>query len=54
MTLAPMYEAIKHETSRKPSIREKPAKFLGTGYQCKDGFLPSIKHNACKSVEIFY
>ncbi len=37
MTLAPMYEAIRRESSRKPLIRENPAKFLGTGHQCKDG-----------------
>jgi hypothetical protein len=37
MTLAPMYEAIKHETSGKPSIREKSAELLGTGHQCKYG-----------------
>ena len=54
MTLAPMYEAIKRETSRKPSIRKKPAEFLGTVHQCKDGLLPTIKHNIYESVEIFY
>ncbi len=43
MTLAPMYEAIKCETSGKLSIREKPAELLGLGHQCKDGLLPSIK-----------
>jgi hypothetical protein len=42
MTLAPTYEAIKRETSGKPSIKEKPAELLGTGHQCKDGLLPSI------------
>jgi hypothetical protein len=54
MTLAPRNEAIKRETSRKPSIREKPAELLGTGYQCKDSSLPSIEHNVCESVEMFY
>ena len=54
MTLAPTYEAIKHETSRKPLIWEKPAEFLGTGHECKDGLLPSIKRNVCESVEMFY
>jgi hypothetical protein len=54
MTLAPTYEAIKHETGKKPSIREKPAELLGTGHQSKDGSLPSIKHNVCESVEMFY
>jgi hypothetical protein len=54
MTLAPMYEAIKRETSRKPSIREKSAEFLGPEYQCKDGLLPSIKRNVYESVEMFY
>ncbi len=53
MTLAPMYEAIKCETSRKPSIREKPAEFLGTGHQWKDGLLQSIKRNIYESVEMF-
>jgi hypothetical protein len=32
MTLTPMYEAIERETRGKPSIREKPAEFLGTGH----------------------
>ncbi len=54
MTLASTYEAIKHETSRKHSISEKPAELLSTGHQCKDGLLPSIKHNVCESVEMFY
>ncbi len=54
MTLAPTYEAIKRETSGKPSLREKPAELLGTGYQFKDGSLPSIKCNVCESVEMFY
>jgi hypothetical protein len=54
MALAPTYEAIKCETSEKPSIREKPAELLGTGHQCKDGLLPPIKHTDCESVEMFY
>ncbi len=54
MTLAPTFAAIKCETSGKPSIRKKPAELLGTGHQCKDGLLPSIKHNVCESVEMFY
>jgi hypothetical protein len=37
MTLAATYEANKCETSRKPSIKKKPAELLGTGHQCKDG-----------------
>jgi hypothetical protein len=53
MKLAPTYEAIKCETSGKPLMREKPAAFLGTGHECKDGLLPSIKCNVCESVEIF-
>jgi hypothetical protein len=53
MTLAPRYEAIACETSRKPLIREKPAEFLGTGNQCKDGLLPSIKHNIYDCAEMF-
>jgi hypothetical protein len=54
MTLVPTYEAIKRETSGKPSIREKPAELLGTGHQYKDGSLPSTKPNVCESVEMFY
>ncbi len=54
MTLAPKYEAIKHETSGKSLIRTKPAELLGTEHQCKDGLLPSIKHDVCESVEMFY
>jgi hypothetical protein len=54
MTLAPTYEAIKRETHGKPSIKEKPAEFLGTGHQCKDGLLPSVKRNIYVSVEMFY
>jgi hypothetical protein len=54
MTLAPTYEAIKRETSEKPSIKEKPTELLGTGQQCKDGLLPSIKRNVCENVEMFY
>jgi hypothetical protein len=54
MTPTPMYEVIKRETSRKPSIREKSAELLGTGHQCKDGLLPSIKRNDYESVEMIY
>jgi hypothetical protein len=54
MTLAPTYEAMECETNRKPLIREKPAELLGTGHQCKDGLLPSIKGNVYESVEMFY
>jgi hypothetical protein len=54
MTLAPTYEAIERETSRKPSIRKQPAELLDTGHQCKAGLLPSIKRNVCESVEMFY
>jgi hypothetical protein len=52
MTLAPMYKAIKHETSGKPSIREIPAEFLGPGHQCNDGLLPSTKCNIYESLEM--
>jgi hypothetical protein len=38
MTLAPTYEAIRRVTSGNPLMRGKPAKFLGTGHQCKDGY----------------
>ena len=54
MTLTPTYETIKGETSGKPSIREKPAEFLGTGHPCKDCLLPSIMRNIYESVEMFY
>jgi hypothetical protein len=54
MTLTPVYEAIKRETSGKLLIKEKPAELLGTGHQCKDGSLPSTKRNICESVEMFY
>jgi hypothetical protein len=37
MSLALTYEAIRCETSGKPLTREKPAEFLDTGHQCKDG-----------------
>jgi hypothetical protein len=38
MSLAPMYEAIRHETSRKPLMMKKPAEVLGSEHQCKDGY----------------
>jgi hypothetical protein len=44
---------VKLVASRKSLIREKPAELLGTGHQCKDGLLPSIKHNIYESVEMF-
>jgi len=53
MSLAPTYEAIKRETSGKPLFREKPAELLGTRQECKDGSLPSIKHNSCESMEMY-
>jgi hypothetical protein len=53
MTLVPTYEAIRRETSGKPLIREKPANFLGTGHQCKDGLLSSIKHNVYERGDVF-
>ncbi len=52
MTLAPMYEAIRRETSGKPLMREKPAKFLGTGHQCKDGYCHQLSV-IFESVETF-
>jgi hypothetical protein len=52
MTLAPMYEAIRRETSRKPLMREKPAKFLGTGHQCEDGYCHQLSV-IFESVETF-
>ena len=51
-SLAPTHEAIKRETSGKPLFREKPAEFLGTGQECKDGLLPSIKRTNCESMDM--
>jgi hypothetical protein len=53
MTLATRYEAIRHETSGKPLIREKPVEFLDTGHQCKDGLSSSIKRDIYENVEMF-
>ena len=50
LSLNPTYEAIKHETSGKPVLRKKPAEFLGTGQECKDGILPSVKCNIFERV----
>ncbi len=52
MSLAPTYEDIKHETSRKPLSGKQPAEFLGTGQECKDGLFPSIKRDICESMEM--
>jgi hypothetical protein len=52
MSLAPMYEAIRCETSGKPLIREKPAEFWALD-MCKDGSSPSIKRNIYESVKTF-
>jgi hypothetical protein len=52
MTLAPRYKAIRRETSGKPLTREKPAKFLGTGHQCKDGYCHQLSI-IFESVETF-
>jgi hypothetical protein len=52
MSLAPTYEAIGRETSRKPLMREKPAKVLGTGHQCKDGYCHQLSI-IFESVETF-
>jgi hypothetical protein len=52
MSLAPTNEVIKRETSGKPLLRKKPAWFLGTGQECKDGLLPSLKRNICESLEL--
>ncbi len=53
MTIAPTYEAIKRETSRKPSIREKPAEFVGTVHQCKYGSYHQLSINKYESMETF-
>jgi hypothetical protein len=52
MTFAPTYEAIRRETSRKPLMRENPAKFWGTGHQCKDGYCHQLSV-IFESVETF-
>jgi hypothetical protein len=52
MSLAPMYEAIRSETSKKPLMREKLAEFLGTGHQCKDGYCHQL-NVIFESVETF-
>jgi hypothetical protein len=53
MTLAPTYETIKRKTSGNPLIRKKTAEFLlGTGHECKDGLLPSIKCNVVRCGDI--
>jgi hypothetical protein len=40
MSLALTYEAIRRETSGKPSMREKPAEFWGTRHQYHYGLIP--------------
>ncbi len=52
MTLAPTYEAIRRETSRKSLMRGTPAKFWGTGHQCKYGYCHQLSVTF-KSVETF-
>ena len=52
MSLAPTYEAIKREISGKPQGEKKPAEFLGTGQECKDGLLPFVKRNICESLKM--
>jgi hypothetical protein len=52
MSLAPTHEAIRHETSGKPLMREKPAECLGTGHQYKDGYCHQLSI-IFESVEIF-
>jgi len=53
MSLAPTNEVIKRETSGKPLVKgKKPAWFLGSGQECKDGLLPSFKRNICESLEL--
>ena len=41
------------KTSGKPLGRKKPAEFLGTGQECKDGLLPYFKRNICESLEMY-
>ena len=52
MSLATPHEAIRRETSGKPLMREKPAKFWGTGHQCKDGYCHQLSV-IFESVETF-
>jgi hypothetical protein len=52
MSLAPMYEAIRCETSGKLFMREKPAEFLGTGHLCSDGYCHQLSV-IFESVETF-
>ncbi len=53
MSLAPMHEAIRRETSRKTLMREKPAEFLGTGHQCEDDYCHQLSV-IFESVETFF
>ncbi len=52
MSLAPTHEAMSHETSEKPLLREKPAEFWGTGHQCKDDYCHQL-NVIFESVETF-
>ena len=52
MSLAPTYEAIRHKTSGKPLMREKPAEVLGTGHQCMDDYCHQLSV-IFESVETF-
>jgi hypothetical protein len=52
MSLAPTYKAIRHETSGKLLMREKPAEFWGTGHQCKDSYCHQLSV-IFESVETF-
>ena len=52
MSLAPVYEAIRRETSGKPLMRETPVEFLGTGHQFKDGYCHQLSV-IFESVETF-
>jgi hypothetical protein len=52
MSLAPTHEAIRCETSGKPSLREKRAEFLGTRHQCKDDYCHQLSI-IFESVETF-
>ena len=41
------------KTRGKSLGKKKPAEFLGTGQECKDGLLPSFKRNICESLEMY-
>jgi hypothetical protein len=51
--VATSFSPARTDLALKLLIREKPAEYLNTGYHCKYGLLPSIKHNIHENVETF-